>query len=379
KIAYFPLNNREQSKLLVFQNNIIKDYFFYELPTILPPHTLLVCNNSKVFQARLIFPTNTPKPIEIFCMEILHMTNNCATIKCMIGNNAKWKKPTLTLEKNTISLQAQKIKPTENDLHEVLLQWNNTKNIFEMFNLVGQMPLPPYIKRSETNDDKSTYQTIFANEQGSVAAPTAGLHFTDKIKNPLHQKNISFLEITLHVGGGTFLPIKTDYINQHRMHSEQVIFSKKNILHLVYQLEKKYPICAVGTTSLRSLESLHSLGILLYQKRLLNIENIEIPQWLSFEDTPLLSYVESLKLILNFLEIHQKEEIRFKTKICIIPGYTIQSANYLITNFHQPRSTLLLLIAAIVGEEWKNIYHHALSENYRFLSYGDASLLEIKL
>lgn len=379
KIAHFPLSQRDRAKLLVYTNGAISDHIFYELPQFLPTHTLLVCNNSKVFEARLLFPSNTAKSIEVFCMEIVQTNNTNAIVKCMIGNLRKWKSPTLVLEKKHLTLQAEKIKSTNNGLHQVQLQWNDsTKNIFDILHIFGHTPLPPYIKRSDIEEDKKNYQTIFAEMQGSAAAPTAGLHFTLNVLEELQQKNISLLELTLHVGGGTFLPVKTPYVDQHTMHSEQVIFSKTHIQTLITHIENKYPICAVGTTSIRALESLHSLGISLAQNPLLDIDNIEISQWLSYETNLTLSYIESLKLILQAIEKNQRNEIIFKTKICIVLGYKIQSAHYLITNFHQPNSTLLLLIAAFVGKDWKNIYDHALLHNYRFLSYGDTSLLQLK-
>lgn len=386
RIAQFPLANRDASKLLVYRNQHISSDHFANLVHHLPEHSLVVFNNTRVIHARLLFHRVTGAQIEIFCIDPvsppehqqnLSSTRTC-TWKCMVGNSKRWK-PDETLqlqiihEKQPILLSAQQVERID-DMSIIRFQWEPAGLHFaDVLQLAGLLPLPPYLNRKNTVNDEQAYQTVYARWDGSVAAPTAGLHFTDSVLQSLIQRNILHTEITLHVGAGTFKPVKSENLNGHEMHEEHIVFPIEAIRQLHHQLTHKQPIVAVGTTVTRSLESLYWFGVKLSQ----NKENpFHLGQWEAYEmpgDEP--EAASALEILLTYMEKHQLDEISGSTSILIAPGYTFRLVDILVTNFHQPGNTLLLLVAAFAGPAWKRIYDYALAQDFRLLSYGDSSIL----
>ena len=387
RIAKFPLTDRATSKLLYYRQGIMQDYTFKALPSLLPPHSLLVFNNTKVVQARLLFKRSSGATIEIFCLEpiapvtemqlAMQQTGSC-TWKCLVGNAKRWKEDTLTLVFNTIggaplTLSATR-GPKLEDSYLISFNWEPAVLTFaEVLALIGNLPLPPYLNRAATNHDKQTYQTIYAQQEGAVAAPTAGLHFTEAIFEALAEQRISFLHLTLHVGAGTFKPVKVAEMAEHTMHSEEIFVSAAAITQIQYHLPQ--PLISVGTTSLRTLESLYWLGVLVMSNPAILPQNLHVPQWLPYEATIAPTPEIALSTLSDYLLRHQLTYLRATTQLLIAPGYYFKLVNGLITNFHQPESTLLLLVAALIGPDWRRVYEHALTHDYRFLSYGDSSLL----
>ncbi len=379
KIAKYPLEQRDNSKLLYYNQGNISQDIFKNISHYLTPNTLLVYNNTRVIQARLFFQKPTGAVIEIFCLEpfapsdyTLSLSNCEKTVwKCMVGNRKKWKvgvlQQTFTLNKKVITLSAEK---KEHDLIE--FTWdNNSISFAEILTHIGELPIPPYLNRKSEDKDKTTYQTVYSKIDGSVASPTAGLHFTDEVLKQLKTKNIQTEELTLHVGAGTFKPVQSDTVNNHKMHTERIIITRKTLKNIITHLGN---ITAVGTTSVRTLESLYFIG--------LNIDKMSsnpffIKQWQPYQPTNQhLSTQKSLQTILNYMQTKELDFIEAETQILIKPGYTFHLVDAIITNFHQPKSTLLLLVSAFVGNDWKKIYDFALQNNFRFLSYGDSSLLK---
>ncbi len=383
KIAKYPLKKRDESKLLIYKNREIFDDKFKNIEKFLQKNTLLVINNTKVIHARLNFRKKTGAKIEIFCLNphnpteynLAFSSKNSCQWECIVGNLKKWKSEDLSLEfwinsKKKEKLIAEKISKKGNN-QIIKFKWNSDLTFGEILNSLGEIPIPPYLKRKSEENDKKRYQTIYSQAEGSVAAPTAGLHFTDEIiKNLTQKKNIKTAKLTLHVGAGTFKPVKEKYVNKHQMHTEFFVVSKKNIEKIYNNLGN---ITSVGTTSMRTLESIYQIGLKLLKKE----KNFNfIDQWEAYEwGNENISVKKSLKAIINYLEKNKLNYLKAKTKIIIVPGYKFKIVNYLITNFHQPGSTLLLLVAAFTGEDWKKIYDYALNNNFRFLSYGDSSLL----
>jgi S-adenosylmethionine:tRNA ribosyltransferase-isomerase len=401
KIAKYPLTERDSSKLLVFKNGQIETSVYKKLPSFLPENTTLVFNNTKVVEARLLFEKSTGSIIEIFCLEPDECYSDITTAmlqkekvfwKCLVGGAKKWKEAFLSKKIETtittIMLEAR-IAEKRNDYFLIELSWNNADLSFaEILHAAGVIPLPPYLHRTAEEQDKETYQTIYAKHDGSVAAPTAGLHFTENLLNDLSKKNIHPLYVTLHVGAGTFKPVKAATMEEHEMHAEFIDVTKEAIEQLI----NSQPIVATGTTSLRTIESLYWMGVKLGWKveggRLkeegerykveggsMKVEDIAIQQWDAYELPQDVDKQIALQALLNWMNANNLNRIICKTQIIIAPGYTLKIADGLITNFHQPQSTLLLLIAAIVGDKWKEIYNYALANDFRFLSYGDGSLL----
>ncbi|MFT2009022.1 S-adenosylmethionine:tRNA ribosyltransferase-isomerase [Pontibacter sp. 13R65] len=382
RIAKFPLPQRDQSKLLHYQGGQITDYKFTDIPQLLPQQTLLVFNNTKVVQARLLFQKETGGLIEIFCLEpiaphreiqrAMQQTSQ-STWKCLVGNNKRWKGEKLHLHFEGGTLSAERLSQQEG--HFLIgFTWLPEELAFaEVLERCGRLPLPPYLNRDLTPDDKTRYQTIYAQQQGAVAAPTAGLHFTDEVLQQLREQHIGTAYLTLHVGAGTFKPVKADTMEAHDMHAEQLMVSKQVVEQVLQQLGN--PIIPVGTTSMRSLESLYWLGVLLLQNPALAPDALLINQWLPYETATPPAAPIALQAILRYLEQQQSDYLHASTQIIIAPGYEFKICSGLVTNFHQPESTLLLLVSALVGESWRTIYKHALNNNYRFLSYGDSSLL----
>lgn len=386
KIADFPLAERDQSRLLIYQQGHIQESVFNQLPQYLPPGTALVLNNTRVIEARLLFQKSTGGIIEIFCLEpagkFKSITDAMGLTEkvewnCLIGGASKWK-PGQVLHKEvliegTALLLSAKYLAKKQDAFVIEFSWSPADYSFaEVLHQAGAIPLPPYIKRKAQTLDSERYQTIFAQNQGSVAAPTAALHFTDAVFSALKQKNIHPQYLTLHVGAGTFKPVKTQTIAEHQMHAEQFEVSIATLKSLLQHDQ----LVAVGTTSLRTLESLYWIGIKILQKKITSVNDIKVGQWEAYElENEGRPYKESLGAIIKFLEEQKAEMLFCETSLLILPGYEFHSVRGLITNFHQPQSTLLLLVAAFIGDDWKQVYKYALQNEFRFLSYGDSSLL----
>ena len=395
RIAKFPLEERDASRLLIYQNGVITEDQYRQLPSYLPADSLLVFNNTKVVEARLLFQKASGGVIEIFCLEPHEQYPDITKAMlqkgkvfwhCLVGGVSKWK-PGQVLEKKIksgkrdIILEAR-YNEKRTGSFVIELSWSDQDLSFaELLHLAGAIPLPPYIKRAAEESDKNRYQTVYAVQDGSVAAPTAGLHFTDAIFKSLEQKKIKTAFVTLHVGAGTFKPVKANQMADHEMHAEWIDVDRGFIDTLQEQINKN--IIAVGTTSLRTIESLYWIGLKLMQADQKHSgtnskepDLLTISQWepydLPNQDIPAPA---ALRYLSDWMDKNKMEKLVTKTQILIAPGYTFRIVKGLITNFHQPQSTLLLLVAALVGQDWKKIYNHALQNNFRFLSYGDGSLL----
>ena len=380
KIAKHPLENRDASKLLVYRKGIIIDESFSNCVNYLPEHSLVIFNDTRVIHARIILQKATGARIEILCLEPIEPHNyeqsfaqigQCSW-KCTVGNAKKWKteplQTTIDAEK-IIHFSAEKGTPTE-DGYIVTFRWDSEHSFSEILELIGRIPIPPYLNRESEDDDDVRYQTIFAEHNGSVAAPTAGLHFTKQVLDSFALKNISIDKVTLHVGAGTFKPVKAELFTEHIMHQELCIVKKSLVEAIIAHLPR---VTAVGTTSVRTLESLYWNGVRLLQNPKATIEHLS--QWEVYDLPQNYSAEKSLTAIIDYMETYNREEIQYYTQIMITPSYHFKLVRYMFTNFHQPQSTLLLLISAFVGENWRAMYEHALNNNYRFLSYGDSSLL----
>ncbi len=382
RIAKFPLEKRDASKLLHVRDGKIEHLNFYNLPSLLPSDSLLVYNDTKVIPARLIFQRETGARIEIFLLQPIAPTTvipeimlakHPVTWETMIGNSKKWKddeilKGQVQVNGKEIVLSAE-LKDREKKC--VTFSWNDAEVAFvDLVEASGEVPLPPYLNRKPNADDKSRYQTVYSKKEGAVAAPTAGLHFTNEIFEKLRAKGIQETQVTLHVSAGTFQPIKAENVLEHPMHSEQIHINRETIEKLLVQKGKTV---AVGTTSVRTLESLFWFGVKLLEEK---NEDFVIEKLFAYENRiSVPSKKEALQAVLTYMDKNRLESIWGTTEIFIFPGYQYRMIDGLITNFHQPGSTLILLIAAILGHNWKNIYQVALDQDYRFLSYGDSSLL----
>ena len=384
RIAKFPLSVRDESKLLVYRQSEVSEDHFTSLPDYLEPGEMMVFNNTKVIQARLHFRKETGALIEVFCLEPIEpndyvlsfqQTQKCSWL-CMVGNLKKWKEGALKREVEvkgrTITLTATRGE-CRGTSHWIDFEWNDdTLTFADVLEAVGELPIPPYLNRETQESDKQTYQTVYSKIKGSVAAPTAGLHFTERVLKALDDKGIDREELTLHVGAGTFKPVKSEEIEGHEMHTEYISVNRRTIEKLIAHGGKTI---AVGTTSVRTLESLYYIGILIHQNPEANQEELHVKQWMPYEPHPALTPVESLQGILAYLDRHGMEALHTSTQIIIAPGYEYKIVKKIVTNFHQPQSTLLLLVSAFVKGDWKKIYDYALSHDFRFLSYGDSSLL----
>ena len=388
KIARYPLIERDNSKLLLYKSGSIASSVYKNIAECIPEESLLVFNNTKVVEARLLFQKPTGGVIEIFCLEPADQYTDITTAmlqkgkvqwKCLVGGAAKWKhgmKLQKTIEENgqTFILEAS-IAGRLADTFIIELSWRPPLLSFaELLHLAGFIPLPPYLHREVEEDDKKRYQTIYARHDGSVAAPTAGLHFTETVFKNLAEKNIQKTFVTLHVGAGTFKPVKANTMDGHEMHEEYIDVSTEVIIDLLNHLSKT--IIAVGTTSLRTMESLYWMGVKVINEPTITVEKIAIKQWEPYEiEHRHIAPKQALSSLLDWMAKNELRRLLTKTQILIAPGYQLKIANGIITNFHQPQSTLLLLIAAIVGDYWKTIYQYALDNEFRFLSYGDGCLL----
>ncbi len=380
-IAKYPLAERDASKLLVLKNNEIQESQFRHIGDFLPKDALLIFNETKVIRARLQFHKVTGSRIEIFCLEpekdyqVAFSAVSPVRWKCLIGNAKRWKEGKLSMEltvgEKSVVLSAERI--SQNDQYtEIEFSWTPENLSFaSVLEAAGEIPLPPYLHRDAEPDDRDRYQTVFARYDGSVAAPTAGLHFTQPLIEALHDKGFAFDEVTLHVGAGTFRPVATETIGEHAMHSETIIVRKSLIQNLMKQIGK--PIIPVGTTSTRTLESLYWLGVMLKEQGT-DLRPLHVEQWFPYKNHAPLSATEALQQVLDYLEQHQLTRLEASTALMIAPSYKMRVITGLITNFHQPKSTLLLLVSALIGERWKDCYRFALDNGFRFLSYGDSCL-----
>ncbi len=381
RIAKFPLAQRDSSQLLVCKNMLIKDASFADLPGFIPERSLIVFNDTRVIQARLLFHKPTGAKIEIFCLEPYDTSDmqlafhhkGRSTWKCFIGNARRWKSGGISIENDRIKLCANLLEKQDNAFI-VEFSWKPADLTFaEIMDICGLIPLPPYLDREPVEDDKSNYQTIYADHDGSVAAPTAGLHFTDEVLEKLRNQNVAIGKLTLHVGAGTFKPVVSKTIDQHEMHFEKISVSRKNIQNLLKYIDKS--IIAVGTTSVRTLESLYWFSIKL-QTEQKDYDQLEVEQWDPYREKYQIkiSPAEALENLLLWMENKKLNDLSGSTQLMIVPGYQFKIVKGMLTNFHLPKSTLLLLVAAFIGENWKKVYQHALNNDYRFLSYGDGCL-----
>ena len=381
KVAKYPLLVRDESKLLVYNKGEISDHIFHELPELIPGNSLLVFNNTRVMHARLIFRKTTGAKIEIFCLEPQYpgnyeeafLTRQKCVWKCLIGNQKKWKEGSLQKD---ISYRTEKnsLKAILVDKQENLVQfeWDNPNLTFsDIIDTAGDIPIPPYLNRESETGDELWYQTVYSKTIGSVAAPTAGLHFTDAVLTKLQDKGIQAIELTLHVGAGTFKPIQGDLEN-HEMHTEHFMINRKQVNEIAKAAGR---IVAVGTTSVRTLESIYWLGVKIMEREDIDVQELFIDQWEAYSYDIEIPPPVAMQAVLDYMDKREIEKIEGFTKIIIVPGYKFRIVQAMVTNYHLPKSTLLLLISAFIGENWEMVYKHALDNNYRFLSYGDSSLL----
>lgn len=386
-IAKFPLPVRDQSKLLLYRHGEVTEDIFTSLPDYLPANSLMIFNNTKVIQARLHFHKETGALIEVFCLEPVQpndyalnfqQTEHAAWL-CMIGNLKKWKegalKREITVKGKPLTLTAER-GACHGTSHWVDFRWNNPEITFaDILEVFGELPIPPYLNRETQESDKETYQTVYSKIKGSVAAPTAGLHFTPRVLDALREKGVALEELTLHVGAGTFKPVKSEEIEGHEMHTEYISVNRSTLEKLVAHEGKAI---AVGTTSVRTLESLYHIGVTLLHNPNATEEDLHVKQWQPYEtalETAATPAVDALQAIIAYLDRHHMETLHSSTQIIIAPGYEYRIVKAMVTNFHQPQSTLLLLVSAFLHGDWRKIYDYALAHDFRFLSYGDSSLL----
>ena len=387
RIAKFPLPVRDQSKLLLYRHGEVTEDIFTSLPDYLPANSLMIFNNTKVIQARLHFHKETGALIEVFCLEPIQpndyalnfqQTEHAAWL-CMIGNLKKWKegalKREITVKGKPLTLTAER-GACHGTSHWVDFRWNNPEITFaDILEVFGELPIPPYLNRETQESDKETYQTVYSKIKGSVAAPTAGLHFTPRVLDALREKGVALEELTLHVGAGTFKPVKSEEIEGHEMHTEYISVNRSTLEKLVAHEGKAI---AVGTTSVRTLESLYHIGVTLLHNPNATEEDLHVKQWQPYEtalETAATPAVDALQAIIAYLDRHHMETLHSSTQIIIAPGYEYRIVKAMVTNFRQPQSTLLLLVSAFLHGDWRKIYDYALAHDFRFLSYGDSSLL----
>lgn len=393
RIAKFPLPERDSSKLLIYNHGEVSDDVFTSLPNYLPSGALMVFNNTKVIQARLHFrkaPSSDAHDgmqqgalIEVFCLEpclpndyqLNFSQKGMVQWYCLVGNLKKWKSGKLfrditTTDGEHITLACER-KGQHGTSHIIEFTWDGNYTWAEVLDAIGELPIPPYLNRETQENDKRTYQTVYSKIKGSVAAPTAGLHFTPRVLEAIDAAGIDREELTLHVGAGTFKPVKSENIGGHDMHTEHIAVRRQTIEKI---LAHGCEAIAVGTTSVRTLESLYYMGILAYQGN----EDLHVPQWMPYEygnDEEKLSVAESMRALLDYMDKHQIDVLHSSTQIIIAPGYEYHIVKRMVTNFHQPKSTLLLLVSAFLKGDWHKVYDYALAHGFRFLSYGDSSLL----
>ncbi|MFN8152696.1 MAG: S-adenosylmethionine:tRNA ribosyltransferase-isomerase [Bacteroidia bacterium] len=387
RIAAFPAAERDGSKLLIYSSGKINDDRFPRIKDYLPAASLLVFNNTRVIHARLRFKRVTGAVIEILCLEpsghlnpeLSFRSTETVTWNCIVGNLRKWKDPQLTMEVEIdgvpVTLTAIRRNPTADGV-EVEFSWNHSRFSFAaVLEKAGELPIPPYLNRDTTEIDELRYNTVYAEQEGSVAAPTAGLHFTEKVLDDLQSNGMAMGKITLHVGAGTFKPVKPGAVSAHEMHEERLVVSLGFLRQLLQQLTDGNPVIPVGTTAVRTLESIYWLGVKIFQHPQPD-GDLLVEQWLPYQQGhPDISSSAAVQALISYLQSKQLSECHAFTRIMIVPGYRFKIIDGLVTNFHQPGSSLLLLIAALIGDDWRKIYQYALDHDFRFLSYGDSSLL----
>ncbi len=380
-IARYPLSKRDESKLLIYNSNVISEDTFKSLPSHISENSLMIFNDTKVVPARLFFKKDSGAVIQIFCLEphnpvdyaTAFASKNTSEWKVIVGNIKKWKDAPIYIMSSELDLQAELVQREENSAI-VRFTWSGDLTFSEVLEECGNIPIPPYLQRDTEAIDLERYQTLYAKYKGSVAAPTAGLHFTEQVLEELKGKNVDIDNVCLHVGAGTFLPVKSEYINEHTMHKEP--FSVKlSLLKKIYNHPENQKIVAVGTTSVRTLESLYYLGKQCIIQGKDNWSPNLIEQWVAYQGDDNISLKDSMAALIEYLEERKLDILEAKTQIIIVPGYEFKVVDAMVTNFHQPQSTLLLLISAFIGDKWKDIYKYALENNFRFLSYGDSSYL----
>ena len=396
RIAKFPMTRRDHSKLLIYRKGEVGEDVFYNLPNYLPEGALMVFNNTKVIQARMHFRKDTGALIEVFLLEpaepsdyeqMFQTTGHCAWY-CLVGNLKKWKEGPLTRTLN-IEHGTLNVKATRGEIHgtsyRIDFEWDGDVSFAEIIDAMGELPIPPYLNRATQESDKTTYQTVYSKIKGSVAAPTAGLHFTPEVLQAIDAHGIDREELTLHVGAGTFKPVKSEEIEGHEMHTEYISVRRETIAKLIRHEGKAI---AVGTTSVRTLESLYYMGLKVLRNPDLTEDQLHVSQWEPYENhgdwhndssaaeirVPV-PVILCLQALLSWMDAHDLQVLHSSTQIIIAPGYDYKIVKMLVTNFHQPQSTLLLLVSAFVKGDWRKIYDYALSHDFRFLSYGDSSLL----
>ena len=384
RIAKFPLSERDHSKLLVYRHGAVSEDIFTSLPDYLETGEMMVFNNTKVIQARLHFQKETGALIEVFCLEPAAPNDYALNFQqterfswlCMIGNLKKWKEGTL---RRTVEVKGREVvftatrKEAYGTSHWIDFEWNDAELTFaDLLEAVGELPIPPYLNRKSEESDKRTYQTVYSKIKGSVAAPTAGLHFTERVLKALDEKGIDREELTLHVGAGTFKPVKSTEIEGHEMHTEYVSVKRSTFVKL---LAHQCKTIAVGTTSVRTLESLYYLAEIVRKNPNAEQNDLHVSQWTPYEGNHEMTTEEAIRTLLDYMDRHGLETLHASTQIIIAPGYEYRIVKKMVTNFHQPQSTLLLLVSAFVHGDWKTIYDYALAHDFRFLSYGDSSLL----
>ena len=384
RIAKFPLKERDSSKLLVYNHGEIEERVFTSLQEYIEPGSLMIFNNTKVIQARLHFRKEPGALIEIFCLEPIkpndyvlnfQQTEHSAWL-CMVGNLKKWKEGPLhkemTVKGKPLTLTATRGE-CHGTSHRIDFSWDNSEVTFaDILEVFGELPIPPYLNRETQESDKETYQTVYSKIKGSVAAPTAGLHFTERVLDTLRNKGVDLEEVTLHVGAGTFRPVKSEEIAGHDMHTEYISVNRQTIEKL---LKHGGETTAVGTTSVRTIESLYYIGVILESRPEASQEELHVRQWMPYENETNLTPIQTLQNILDYMERNHLDALHTSTQIIIAPGYEYKIVKRIVTNFHQPQSTLLLLVSAFVKGDWRKIYDYALAHDFRFLSYGDSSLL----
>ena len=387
RIAKFPMAERDHSKLLVYRHGEVGEDVFYHLPDYLPKGALMVFNNTKVIQARLHFRKETGALIEVFLLEpaepadyeqMFQTTGRCAWY-CLVGNLKKWKEGPLTRQLKIDDSQFT-VKAVRGSIHgtshRIDFEWDGTASFAEIIDAMGELPIPPYLNRETQESDKTTYQTVYSKIKGSVAAPTAGLHFTDRVLQAIDEAGIDREELTLHVGAGTFKPVKSEEIEGHEMHTETVSVRRQTIQKLIDHGSKAI---AVGTTSVRTLESLYYMGLKILRNPDIQESQLHVAQWEPYEEVEsekrTVNSEEALQALAAWMDRNDLSVLHSSTQIIIAPGYEYKIVNMLVTNFHQPQSTLLLLVSAFVRGDWHKIYDYALAHDFRFLSYGDSSLL----
>lgn len=386
RIAKHPLAAREQCKLLCYKvGGEISEGHFYDVPAVLPEKAMLVYNNTRVINARLRFRKSTGSTIEIFCLEpvapcdyqLIFQTTQSSTWLCLVGNSKRWKQGPLTQEievdGKTVTLEANRGERRGNSF-EIEFSWNGDVTFASILEAIGEIPIPPYLNRGTESTDSADYQTVYSHIDGSVAAPTAGLHFTDEVLAECDKRGITRRELTLHVGAGTFQPVKSENIGEHEMHHEFISVQRSLLVDLI---NAEGPVVAVGTTSVRTLESLYYVGQVLETNPGADEEMLTVKQWMPYSTPCEISTKKALQNVVDYLDRHHAEAYMGSTQLMIAPGFQYRIISGMITNFHQPQSTLLLLVSAFVGvDHWRAIYDYALDHDFRFLSYGDACFFQ---